>query len=85
MGRKTTKTHFVNPDDVQFLKKHLKQHQARLASLRFHLPYPLHTQSLYAGLRGDVVTEETKVAIEAAAVSLREQGKTALVPVWSSH
>ncbi len=85
MGRKTTKIHFVNADDVKTIKQYLKANQATLAELRYHLPFPLHPQSIYAGLRGDVVTQETKEAIEAAATALREPAKTAPVPVWSNH
>lgn len=85
MGRKTTKQHLVNSDDAHYLKQHARLNNLTVAELQRLLPYPIHSQSLYAGLRGDLVTFDTKEAIETAAASLRKQGKTVRAPVLSSH
>lgn len=85
MGRKTTKVHFVNADDSHFLRQYVEFHKIKIADLKFKLPFPIHPQSLYAGIRGDVVTEETKEAIETLAASLRKQGNISPVPIWSTR
>ena len=81
MGRKATKIHFVNPDAAAYLIS-LKLNAQELI---FRMPYAIHPQSLYAGLRGDAVTQETKEAIETLAASHRTLASNVPVPVWSTR
>lgn len=83
MGRKQTKVHFLASEHIQYVKQYLKRTHQRPLDLQKHLPYPLHSQSLYAALRGDAITEETKEAVELMVTELRAQPHVPLAPTWS--
>ena len=85
MGRPLLKLHYLDSHTITAILEFCRETKTPLRGLIPRLPYEVDQQALYAAIRGDAVTQQTKAALETLPTVLQSELPSHSIAPVTSH